>query len=121
MTGKGVARLTRTFTGCSTLVVHARPVKMLIPLIFLGLIANAPDQRRGGDRMKAWQATREGRMLPLREIERRVVPTMQGAQYIGFDFDSATSIYTLKFLRDGTVIWVDVDGRSGQILGRTGR
>ena len=96
-------------------------VKMLVPLIFLGLVANAPDPQRGGDRMEAWQQTREGRMLPLREIERRVVPTMKGAQYLGFDFDSSTSIYTLKFLRDGAVIWVDVDGRSGQVLGRTGR
>ena len=94
---------------------------MLLSLLFVALVANAPDQQRGSDRREAWQATQEGRMLPLREILGRVVPTMQGAQYLGFDFDSATSIYTLKFLRDGAVIWVDVDGRSGQILGRTGR
>ena len=25
--------------------------------------------------------------MPLREIERRVIPTMKGAQYLGFDFD----------------------------------
>ena len=58
---------------------------------------------------------------PWREIERRVVPTMPGAQYIGVDFDPGSAVYTLKFLRDGHVIWVDVDGRSGQIIGRTGR
>ena len=57
--------------------------------------------------------------MPLSEIERRVVPTMRGAQYLGFDFDAG--VYTLKFLRDGKVIWVDVDGASGQVLGRTGR
>jgi len=61
-----------------------------------------------------------GRILPLREIERRVVPSMRDAQYIGFDFDSETGIYTLKFLRKGKVIWVDVDGHSGQILRSTG-
>ena len=60
-------------------------------------------------------------MLPLREIERRVVPQMGGAEYLGFDFDSETAIYTLKFVRNGQVIWVDVDGRSGQIVRRTGR
>ena len=67
------------------------------------------------------RARRDGRLLPLREIEARVVPTMQGAQYIGVDFDAGTGVYTLKFLRDGVVIWVDVDGRSGQVIGRTGR
>eukprot|EP01037_Dinobryon_pediforme_P024444 gene24444-26244_t len=45
---------------------------------------------------------------------------MRGSQYLGFDFDAERGIYTLKFLRDGTVIWVEVDGRSGQIIGRTG-
>ncbi|WP_174287244.1 hypothetical protein [Sphingomonas bacterium] len=76
---------------------------------------------RRGDQMRAFEARRQGRLLPLPEIEARVVPTMRGAQYIGFDFDSDTAIYTLKFLRNGSVIWVEVDGRSGQIVGRTGR
>ena len=57
----------------------------------------------------------------MREIERRVVPSMPGARYLGFDFDDGPSVYTLKFLRDGQVIWVEVDGRTGQVLGRTGR
>ncbi|WP_200922311.1 hypothetical protein [Sphingomonas sp. Leaf17] len=80
----------------------------------------APEQRRN-DQQRAFDARRTGRILPLPEIERRVVPTMGGAQYIGFDFDSRSGIYTLKFLRDGSVIWVDVDGQTGQVVGRTGR
>ncbi len=88
------------------------------PLSALAL-ASAPDQRRG-DQMSAFEARRQGRSMSLREIEARVIPTMKGAQYIGFDYDSGAAIYTLKFLRDGTVIWVDVDGRSGQVVGRTG-
>ena len=74
-----------------------------------------------GDAQAAREARMAGRLLPLREIERRVVPGMAGAQYIGFDFDSGSGIYTLKFLRNGNVIWVTVDGRSGAVLGRTGR
>jgi hypothetical protein len=77
-----------------------------------------PCQRRDQDR--AFKAMREGRILPLPEIERRVIPTMAGAQYLGPEIDPDTGIYTLKFLRNGTVIWVRVDGRSGQIIGRTG-
>ena len=55
------------------------------------------------------------------EIERRIVPRVQGAQYLGFEFDPDSAIYTLKFLRDGNMIWVEVDARSGQVVGRSGR
>ena len=95
---------------------------MLLSLLLLasgGPVAAAPVQDR--DSLAAWHATRQGKVLPLKEIERRVIPTMKGAQYIGFDLELPSGIYTLKFLRDGTVIWVDVDGRSGQVIGRTGK
>lgn len=100
-------------------------MKMLVSSLFLAASASsaitaapAAAQQRG-DSFLAFEAMRQGRILPLREIERRVVPLLRGAQYIGFDFDSLSGIYTLKFLRDGTVIWVEVDGRSGQVVGRT--
>jgi hypothetical protein len=80
---------------------------------------DAAAQRRG-EQVEVLVQMRSGRLLPLPEIERRVLPQMGGAQYIGVDFDSSTGIYTLKFLRNGDVIWVDVDGRSGRIIGRTG-
>ena len=98
---------------------------MRVPILFALLVAvpasgQVHDQRRS-DQMRAYDARRDGRILSQREIERRVVPTMAGAQYLGFDLDVASAVYTLKFLRDGAVIWVDVDGRSGQIIGRSGR
>ena len=98
---------------------------MLAPLL-LALAGIGPQEgpvreRHRGDWMKAYDARRDGRILPLPEIERRVVPSMGGAQYLGFDFDPETGLYTLKFLRDGAVIWVDVDGRSGQVIRRMGR
>ncbi len=61
-----------------------------------------------------------GQNLPAREIERRVVPQVRGAQYLGFDYDPETNVYTLKFLRDDSVIWVDVNGRTGQVVRRSG-
>ena len=85
-------------------------------------LAGAAAQRGTGyDQQAATRGRAAGSLMPLREIERRVLPYMAGAEYIGFDFDSATAIYTLKFVRNGTVIWVDVDGRSGHVLRRTGR
>ena len=108
---------------------YATAMKMLLFLATLAaapllmgaapLLAGEPPQRRS-DQMSALEARRTG-APSLREIESRVIPTMKGAQYLGSDYDSGSAIYTLKFLRDGTVIWVDVDGRTGQIVGRTGR
>jgi hypothetical protein len=94
----------------------------MFPFALLFLVAEPQviAQHRG-DQWRVFEQRREGRILPLREIEGRVVPNMKGAEYIGFDFDGGSGIYTLKFLRNGAVIWVEVDGRSGQVLGRTGR
>jgi hypothetical protein len=89
-------------------------------LVAIILPVQARAQRRA-DESHVFDEMRQGHILPLRDIERRVLPGMAGAQYIGFDFDSQSGVYTLKFLRNGSVIWVDVDGRSGQIIGRSGR
>ncbi|WP_294057778.1 PepSY domain-containing protein [Sphingomonas sp.] len=58
--------------------------------------------------------------LSAREIVERVKPLMGDATYLGFLYDPATNIYTLKFLRNGSVIWVDVDARTGRVLRRSG-
>ncbi len=59
---------------------------------------------------------RNGGVLPLREIERRVVPAMPGMQYLGPEYDPAAMAYRLKFIRDGRVVFVDVDARSGEVI-----
>jgi len=75
-------------------------------------VANPP---RDADR--AFEATREGRSMPLPKIERRVMPFMGGADYLGPEFNGRT--YRLKFMKDGHVIWVDVDAATGRIIGRS--
>jgi hypothetical protein len=59
---------------------------------------------------------REGKVSSLRDIERRVLPSMSGMQYLGPEYDPAAMAYRLKFIRDGRVVFVDVDARSGQVL-----
>ncbi|WP_326525109.1 hypothetical protein [Sphingomonas sp.] len=95
-----------------TVLVPTPPAAASPPLV--------PVAQARGDQDEALAARRRG-VLPFQEIERRVIPQMPGARYLGFDFDPATAVYTLKFLRDGSMIWVMVDGRTGNILGRTGR
>lgn len=68
----------------------------------------------------AHRAMQEGRILPLRAIEAMILPRMRGFDYLGPELDVASARYRLKFMRGPRVIWVDVDGRTGQILGHTG-
>jgi hypothetical protein len=41
------------------------------------------------------------------------MPFMGGADYLGPEFNGDT--YRLKFVKDGRVIWVDVDAATGRI------
>ena len=78
-------------------------------------------QARGHrDQDEAFAARRAGQVRSLRDIEAQVVPRMPGYDYLGPEFDPASAIYRLKFMRAGSVMWIDVDGRSGAILGRSG-
>ena len=105
---------------------YAIPMKMLVKPVFcaclaaLSLVGSAGAYAQDSNQEAASQRRLKGQNLPVREIERRVVPRVPGAQYLGFDYDSATDVYTLKFLRNGSVIWVDADGRTGNIIRRTG-
>jgi hypothetical protein len=62
---------------------------------------------------------RAGKVQSLRDIERHILPTMRGMQYLGPEYDPAAMAYRLKFIRDGRVVFVDVDARTGRILGES--
>lgn len=98
-------------------------VTMFAALLLLAAPAGAVAEQgqRHSDQMGAYVARREGRAVSLREIERRVIPQLPGAQYLGADYDEGAAVYTLKFLREGRVIWVEVDGSTGQVVGRSRR
>jgi len=73
---------------------------------------------RPRDQDRAFRATQEGRAMPLPQIERRVIPRMGGADYLGPEMRGQT--LRMKFMDQGKVIWVDVDPRTGRILGKSG-
>jgi uncharacterized membrane protein YkoI len=77
--------------------------------------AIAQEQLRG-DQGEAIKEMKAGTQLPLREIERRILPKMQGSEYLGPAYDSTARAYRLKFIRDGRVTYVDVDARTGKII-----
>ncbi|MCW1428057.1 PepSY domain-containing protein [Novosphingobium sp. JCM 18896] len=60
-----------------------------------------------------------GAVRSLREIEQRILPTMPGMEYLGPEYDPAALVYRLKFIRQGRVVFVDVDARSGTIINQS--
>jgi hypothetical protein len=83
------------------------------------IVADARPRHREQD--AAFEARQDGRLMSLRTIESRIVPQMRGADYLGPELDPNSGLYRLKFMRSGQVIWVDVDGRTGRVVGRAGR
>lgn len=86
-----------------------------LALTVVAIPATAQDKLRG-DQGEARKEMKAGTQLPLREIERRILPTMQGSEYLGPAYDSSARAYRLKFIRNGRVTYVDVDARTGKII-----
>ena len=74
---------------------------------------------RGDAQGAARHDVHDGAIQRIRDIERRVVPTMPGMQYLGFEYDPAAMAYRLRFIRAGRVMFVDVDARSGEVIGQS--
>jgi len=89
---------------------------VLAIVLVAGVPATPAFASQGDEAGMARKDLRAGNVRPLREIERRVLPMMSGAQYLGPEYDPAAYTYRLKFIRDGRVMFVDVDARSGDIL-----
>jgi hypothetical protein len=92
--------------------------RMLLAAVLAAGLTSAPalaDKPRDADR--AFQATQQGRSMPLPQLERRVMPFMGGADYLGPEFNGGS--YRLKFMQNGRVIWVDVDAQTGRIIRRS--
>ncbi len=100
-------------------------MKFLLPALILLSVHAAPEalaQRRAVEQDIALRARQAGAIMKLDDIEDGIVPDMKrrGADYIGSEFDSGMGRYRLKFVRNGSVIWIDVDGRTGAVLARAG-
>ncbi len=86
------------------------------PIAATDVAAQQRMQQQRGEQDSAREQMQAGRNMPIREIERRIIPRMDGDEYIGFEYDPAAQAYRLKFIRDGRVIWVDVDARTARVL-----
>jgi hypothetical protein len=79
--------------------------------------AGEESRRPAREQEEVFEATREGRSMPLPMLEQRVLPRMGGADNLGPELNGRT--YRFKFMRNGRVIWIDVDARTGRIIQRS--
>lgn len=93
---------------------------LLIPIAALMAAPLAPlHAGPAGEQSQARRELRAGKIQSVRDIEATVLPTMKGWEYLGFEYDPTALAYRLKFLRQGSVVFVDVDARTGAILRQT--
>lgn len=93
-------------------------MRKLTALILLALAVPAAPAlaQPAGEQKQVRREASAGNVLPLRQLEQKVLPMMGGAQYLGPEYDPTVMVYRLKFIREGRVIFVDIDARSGDIL-----
>jgi hypothetical protein len=87
-----------------------------IPLLALALIAPHAAVAKGDEQNQVRNDTRAGKVMRLRDIEARILPTLPGMQYLGPEYDPVALAYRLKFIREGRVTFVDVDARTGEVI-----
>lgn len=81
------------------------------------MTADAQAGDRRGEQDAARRAMLDGQVMPFTLIKRRVDARMDGATYVGSEFNPSSNRYRLKYVKGGKVVWVDADGRTGDITG----
>ncbi len=96
----------------------AMPCSILIAALIGMMMAGAPAGALDPsvrDHDEARQATTSGKIRSLGEIRQRVGARVRG-ELIGIDPHLDARRYTFRYLREGSVVEVDVDAATGNIL-----
>ncbi len=94
-------------------------VAMAFGMAVAGVTAHAAQDQLRSEQGEARREMQAGNILRSGEIEARILPTMPGAEYLGFAYDPFARAYRLKFIKEGRVTYVDVDARTGRIISRS--
>ena len=102
--------------------MHTTMMKKVALTLSLALAATlsispslAKDKRDGQDAVR--EQRERGQVMSLRQIEGRVVPQMNGMEYLGFDdYDQNEQIYRLRFIEGNRVKFVYVDAVTGRVV-----
>nr|WP_295659233.1 hypothetical protein [Polymorphobacter sp.] len=90
--------------------------RTLIFALALSFAAGPAGAQREQD--SAYRMAKEGQIMELGAILAQVTPRV-GGKFIGSEFDAEHVMYRLRYMTAGVVKNVDVDARTGRILGRT--
>ena len=97
------------------------PIAALIVAAVLAAASPAlADRNRVPEQDALRNGVRAGEYLPYPEMRARAQGRVDG-QMIGSEFDPGTGRYRFKFQRGQSVIWMDMDGRTGREVGRVGQ
>ncbi len=89
---------------------------LVVALALAAAVAAPAAAQREQD--SAYKLAKEGHIMQLGDIIAAVSPHV-GGKFIGSEFDASQMMYRLRFMEGGTVKNVDVDARTGRILGRS--
>ncbi len=92
---------------------------MAVALVTLMSSPSFAERNRVPEQDVLRNGVRAGEILPYQEMRARAQGRVDG-QMIGSEFDPGTGRYRFKFQRGGSVIWMDMDGRTGREVGRVG-
>ncbi len=98
---------------------HAILLGVASVLALSGISAPPAVAQSRSDQDEARKEMKAGNVMTLRQIEARVLPQMRGSEYLGNRYYQNERAYRLKFIKDGRVTYVDVDARTGRIVGRS--
>ena len=90
-----------------------RPLIVALALTFAAMPALAQREQDS-----AYKLAKEGQIMQLGDILAQVSPQV-GGKFIGSEFDADHVMYRLRYMAGGTVKNVDVDARTGRIIGRS--
>ena len=91
---------------------------MAMALVFFVSSPSLADRARVPEQDALRNGVRAGAILPFTELRARAQSRVDG-EYVGTEFLGADR-YRFKFQRGSSVIWMDMDGRTGREVGRTG-
>jgi len=89
-------------------------------LLFVAASPALAERNRVPEQDALRNGVRSGEIIPYQEMRARAQSRVEG-QMIGQEFDPGTGRYRFKFQRGGSVIWMDMDGRTGREVGRVGQ
>lgn len=93
------------------------PRPVVLAAIALALLTASGPAAAQREQDSAYRLAREGQIMQLGDILQQVSPRV-GGKFIGSEFDSDRAMYRLRYMDGGTVKNVDVDARTGRIVGR---